>query len=49
MRQVSRLAPALSPDTIRYVQGKLPLSGLSITKPDIDTETRQDCFDISGR
>jgi len=29
-------------------EGKLPLSGLSITKPDIDQETNKDCFDISG-
>ena len=48
--QARLLATRAQPsDTIRYVQGKLPLSGLSITKPDIDTETRQDCFDISGR
>ena len=30
------------------VQGKLPLSGLSITKPDIDPDTSKDCFEISG-
>jgi len=29
-------------------EGKLPLSGLSITKPDTDTETNKECFDISG-
>ena len=30
------------------VQGKLPLSGLSVTKPDIDPDTSKDCFEISG-
>jgi len=29
-------------------EGKLPLSGLHITKPDTDSETNKDCFDISG-
>merc|ERR1719150_2235961 len=30
-------------------EGKLPLSGLSITKPDTDIETNKECsFDISG-
>eukprot|EP00092_Neocalanus_flemingeri_P002012 GFUD01002145.1.p1 GENE.GFUD01002145.1~~GFUD01002145.1.p1 ORF type:complete len:1062 (+),score=232.76 GFUD01002145.1:94-3279(+) len=29
-------------------EGKLPLSGLSITRPDTDTDNTRDCFDISG-
>jgi len=29
-------------------EGKLPLSGLHITKPESDTDTKEECFDISG-